>query len=326
MVNRHSLDKLLLFDTITVFDNHRQRMILLKKAMVKNKKSYATFMFIPESQSTVKSFRIPLWFPKAIMISTVFLIIISVVSLSLLSSLKKQHDISKKEIENLTSINNNQKVEIQKLKNDCLSVQRQLEENSIMLNEVKKAVGIEPSEERTVVNINDNISSNEYTTAVIQYEPDLSEEINKIESNFTTLTSEISNQKQEIEDSIAPIKNRLAYLMAKPSILPVNAAITAGYGYRKNPFTSRGTEFHRGIDFAASYGQKISATGDGVVTFAGLTSLYAHNSELLVKQGDKVKKGQAISKAGNTGRSTGTHLHYEIKLNGKNVDPSKYFE
>jgi murein DD-endopeptidase MepM/ murein hydrolase activator NlpD len=57
----------------------------------------------------------------------------------------------------------------------------------------------------------------------------------------------------------------------------------------------------------------------------GFTTLYAHNSKLLVKQGDKVKKGQAITKVGNTGRSTGTHLHYEVKLNGKNVNPSQYF-
>jgi murein DD-endopeptidase MepM/ murein hydrolase activator NlpD len=144
-----------------------------------------------------------------------------------------------------------------------------------------------------------------------------------------------------INDSLGPIKTQLAYLMAKPSIMPVTASITAGFGYRKNPFTSRGSEFHKGVDFAASYGQKVVATGDGIVIFSGwnagygrmvvishgygLSTLYAHNSKLLVKQGDKVKKGQAISHAGNTGRSTGTHVHYEVKLNGKNVNPSKYF-
>lgn len=318
-------------------------MIHLKKAMVKHKKAYATFMFIPESQSTVKSYRIPLWFPKAATVSVIFLMALSFTSLWLFSSLRMQHEASKKEIAALTSINNTQKVEIEKLKKDSTEVQKQLEENSRMLDEVKKAVGISPSEEKTVVNSNnDNVSSEKYTTVVSQNSPDLSKEIHRIESSFIALSSKISSQKQEIEESIGPIKNRLAYLLAKPSILPVNASITAGYGYRKNPFTSRGSEFHQGVDFAAYYGQTVSATGDGIVIFAGwksgygrmviishgygLTTLYAHNSKLLVKQGDKVKKGQAISKAGNTGRSTGTHLHYEVKLNGKNVNPAKYFQ
>jgi murein DD-endopeptidase MepM/ murein hydrolase activator NlpD len=165
--------------------------------------------------------------------------------------------------------------------------------------------------------------------------------IKSIESDFASLTDKIAAQKKVITESMGPIKNKLAYLKAKPSIMPVTASITASFGYRKNPFTSRGSEFHKGTDFAASYGKTVAATGDGIVMFAGwnagygkmviishgygITTLYAHNSKLLVKQGDKVKKGQAISKVGNTGRSTGTHLHYEVKLNGKNVNPTKYF-
>jgi murein DD-endopeptidase MepM/ murein hydrolase activator NlpD len=172
--------------------------------------------------------------------------------------------------------------------------------------------------------------------------PDMSSNISNIETEFVSLSDKIATQKQVINEALGPIKSQLAYLMAKPSIMPVSASITAGFGYRKNPFTSRGSEFHKGTDFAASYGQEIVATGDGIVMFSGwnagygrmviishgygLSTLYAHNSKLLVNQGDKVTKGQAISKAGNTGRSTGTHLHYEVKLNGKNVNPSKYFK
>lgn len=311
--------------------------------MVKHRNNYATFMFIPESQETVKSYRIPLWFPKAAMVFVVFLIAMSCTSLWLFSSLKSQHEASKREIAALTAINSTQKVEIEKLKKESAEVQKHLEENSRMLNEVKKAVGIEPSEEKTVVDSgDDNISFKGYTTVITQNSPDLSNEIRQVESSFIALSGKISAQKQEIEKSIAPIKSRLAYLTAKPSIVPVVASITAGYGYRKNPFTSRGSEFHQGIDFAAYYGQPVKATGDGIVIFSGwqssygkmviishgygLTTLYAHNSKLLVKQGEKVKKGQTIAKAGNTGRSTGTHLHYEVKLNGKNVNPAKYFQ
>lgn len=308
----------------------------MKKALVKNKKNYATFMFVPESQSDVRSFRIPVWFPRFVTISIVLLVIASAACFSILSSLRLQYDMSRKEIKELTAINSSQKVEIEKLQKNSAEIQKQLEENSKLLEDVKRAVGLPESEPAASV-------ENSSTTGLMEKEPvkDMSAEIAGINASFVSLSDSIAAQKQAINASLAPIQKQLAYLMAKPSIVPVTASITAGFGYRKNPFTSRGSEFHSGIDFAASYGQNVSATGDGIVIFAGwnsgygkmviishgygISTIYAHNSKLLVKQGDKVKKGQAISRVGNTGRSTGTHLHYEVRLNGKSVNPSKYF-
>lgn len=318
-------------------------MIHLQKAIVKNKKNYATFMFIPESQSTVKSYRMPIWFPKFVTLSIILLVLASAVSFSILSSLKVQYETSKNEIGKLTVINVSQKAEIEKLQKNSEEVKKQLEENSKMLEEVKRAVGITPAsiEEGTdsspiSLNLGSSVGMLTDTSA-----SDMSAKIDSIGSDFASLSDKIASQKKEISESLGPIKSKLAYLMAKPSIMPVTASITASFGYRKNPFTSRGSEFHQGIDFAASYGSTAVATGDGIVIFSGwnagygkmvivshgygLTTLYGHNSKLLVKQGDKVKKGQAITKVGNTGRSTGTHLHYEIKLNGKSVNPAKYF-
>ena len=318
-------------------------MIHLKKALVKNKINYATFMFIPESQSTVKSYRMPIWFPKFVTVSIILLVLASTACFSILSSLKLQYEISRKEIGTLTSINSSQKNEIEKLQKNSEEVQKQLEENSRMLEEVKKAVGIAPSstEKDTEIKLVSPEESSSVSLLKKKTNPDMSAKIASIESDFTSLADKIAIQKQIINESLGPIKSRLAYLMAKPSIMPVTASITAGFGYRKNPFTSRGSEFHKGIDFAASYGQTVAATGDGIVMFSGwnagygrmviishgygISTLYAHNSKLLVNQGDKVKKGQAITKVGNTGRSTGTHLHYEVKVNGKSVNPSKYF-
>ena len=318
-------------------------MIHLKKALVKNKKNYATFMFIPESQSTVKSYRIPAWFPRFATISIILLVLASAACFSILFSLKLQYEVSKEEIGKLTAINGSQKVKIEKLQKNSEEVQKQLEENSRILEEVKKAVGITPSstDESLKIRLVSPEDSSSVSLLKKETNPDMSEKITSIESDFTSLADKIASQKQVINESMGPIKSKLAYLMAKPSIMPVIASITAGFGYRKNPFTSRGSEFHSGIDFAASYGQTVVATGDGIVIFSGwnagygrmviishgygISTLYAHNSKLLVKQGDKVKKGQAITKAGNTGRSTGTHLHYEVKLNGKSVNPTKYF-
>lgn len=121
-------------------------------------------------------------------------------------------------------------------------------------------------------------------------------------------------------------------------ITPVASyTITSKYGYR----TLNGRrEFHTGVDFAAAYGTKIRAADGGTVTYAGWKgnygklviithddgsqTYYAHCSSLLVSRGDKVYQGQTIAKMGSTGRSTGNHCHFEIRINGKTVNPLKY--
>ncbi len=320
----------------------------LKKAKLKTKNNYATFLFVPESQSTVRTFRMPFWFPRFTFFSIGALIVVSIVCMAGLAYLKYQQEASLEEIHRLASINGQQKGEIEKLMQSASTLQKQLEENSRMLEEVKKAVGIQtPSAAPDIQSDADTISSTgtgalTYDLLTYSKRADLTKDIRALETSFTSLGSGIAAQKQQIADSVKPIRAQVTYLLARPSIYPVAAAITCSFGNRKNPFTSRGSEFHRGIDFGAPYGATVSATGDGVVLFSGwhagygrvvilshgygLTTLYAHNSKLLVKQGDKVKKGSPISKVGNTGRSTGTHLHYEVKLNGKNVNPAKYLQ
>ena len=115
--------------------------------------------------------------------------------------------------------------------------------------------------------------------------------------------------------------------------------MSSRYGARRDPFTGRRT-FHDGIDFAARLGTPIYTVAAGVVTASGrrggygntvevdhgngLVSRYAHNSKILVKVGQKVKKGQRIALMGSTGRSTGSHVHYEILKYGKPVNPNTF--
>jgi murein DD-endopeptidase MepM/ murein hydrolase activator NlpD len=128
-------------------------------------------------------------------------------------------------------------------------------------------------------------------------------------------------------------------LSATPSIMPTNGVITSRFGYRKSPFSGR-SELHKGIDIANKKGTSVVATADGVVIFAGMRGLfgrivtidhghgiithYAHLDKTLKKEGDNVKRGDIIAKMGNSGRSTGPHLHYEVRLNGIPVNPTKY--
>ncbi len=127
-----------------------------------------------------------------------------------------------------------------------------------------------------------------------------------------------------------------------PNSSPVSAAYnSSSYGWRIDPFN--GTKsFHEGLDFTTAIGTPIHAAAGGIVIFAeqapdygkivkidhgsSLETRYAHASKLLVKVGDRVEKGQVIALVGNSGRSTGAHLHYEIRLNGASLDPRKYLQ
>jgi murein DD-endopeptidase MepM/ murein hydrolase activator NlpD len=145
------------------------------------------------------------------------------------------------------------------------------------------------------------------------------------ESSFSTLLKSLESKR-----------NRLA---ATPSLRPVSGWISSNFGYRVSPFTGR-RELHRGLDIATRKGTPIIAPADGVVIFAGkkwlignmialdhgygMLTRYGHLYKILKKKGDRVKRGEVIGKVGNTGRSTGPHLHYEVRLNGVPVNSIKY--
>jgi murein DD-endopeptidase MepM/ murein hydrolase activator NlpD len=116
---------------------------------------------------------------------------------------------------------------------------------------------------------------------------------------------------------------------------------TSGFGYRRDP-KGRGSRMHAGVDLAAPRGTAIFAAADGVVTSAeyergygnvvrmqhefGFETVYAHQSKLRVRPGQLVSRGDQIGDMGSTGRSTGSHLHYEVHVNGKPVNPMTYLE
>jgi murein DD-endopeptidase MepM/ murein hydrolase activator NlpD len=133
-------------------------------------------------------------------------------------------------------------------------------------------------------------------------------------------------------------ESRLKSLMI-PNTRPVDAAVGSGFGFRLDPITGR-TALHTGLDFSADPGTPILAAAGGMVTSTdfhpqygnlleidhgnGLTTRYAHTQRILVKVGDLIKRGQPVALVGNTGRSTGPHLHFEVLVDGVMQDPAKF--
>ena len=124
-----------------------------------------------------------------------------------------------------------------------------------------------------------------------------------------------------------------------PNVWPVQGLVTSPFGSRISPY-GENREMHPGIDIAAAYGSPVAAAGAGQVIFAGrdggygglvvvdhggqLDTLYGHLSALYVREGQHVRRGQPLGAVGATGRATGAHLHYEVRINGAPVDPRRY--
>jgi murein DD-endopeptidase MepM/ murein hydrolase activator NlpD len=149
----------------------------------------------------------------------------------------------------------------------------------------------------------------------------------------------LSSELQQLNDFY---QRQNTLMAATPSIMPVRGYPTGGYGYRLDPFDSSTKDFHPGIDISSPYGSQIVATADGVVTFAanrfgygnaviidhrfGMSTLFGHMSKIAVKTGQQIKRGDVIGYVGNSGRSTGPHLHYEVRLNDRPLNPMKFLE
>lgn len=168
--------------------------------------------------------------------------------------------------------------------------------------------------------------------------------MNPLDRADLTLTFEktsLSAKKMERDLTLLfeRISSKRDLLSATPSVRPTGGWLSSGFGYRKDPFTGR-SKLHKGLDFAANIGTPVYAPADGIVSFAGreggygkivsidhgygLVTRFAHNSKLFVKTGQRVSRWDKISAVGNTGRSSGPHLHYEVRLNGVPVDPENY--
>ncbi|OGO77349.1 MAG: hypothetical protein A2Y23_02710 [Clostridiales bacterium GWB2_37_7] len=159
-------------------------------------------------------------------------------------------------------------------------------------------------------------------------------ELDKLEDNLLKFAKEIEKQILAAQSNSKYVGGAMEWPV------PTSKRITSPFGYRIHPVLKT-KKFHSGMDIAAPTGTNIIASNDGTVIFSGynggygytviidhggqLSTLYAHNSKLLVSKGDKVKRGQIISKMGSTGLTTGPNLHFEVRKNGQYVDPMPYF-
>lgn len=163
--------------------------------------------------------------------------------------------------------------------------------------------------------------------------------VEKMREDLMNLEHRASNQEESFTELKDYLSQRSVKLASTPSILPAKGWVTSNYGSRVSPFTGV-PQHHTGMDIANRIGTQVVASADGIVVQAGkdgslgkfitishgygIKTTYGHLSDIQVKAGQKVKRGAQIGLMGNTGRSTGPHLHYAVSVNGLNVNPEKY--
>ncbi|MDA8347182.1 MAG: M23 family metallopeptidase [Thermaerobacter sp.] len=152
------------------------------------------------------------------------------------------------------------------------------------------------------------------------------------------LLTHLKAVQQELPVVLTAAEQRAEFLAHKPDMLPVNGPITSWFGWRPNPFTGTGREFHPGLDIAVPIGTPVLSVGAGVVIYAGwrpggygyyvkvnngyrMETYFAHNSKVLVHVGETVTRGQVLAVSGTTGRSTGPHVYFGIDYRGVPVNP-----
>jgi len=164
-------------------------------------------------------------------------------------------------------------------------------------------------------------------------------DMSNLQQQIDQIRASIDLRRESQEEVHGFLTEQSSLLSSKPSGLPSRGWLTSNFGIRKSPFSNERT-MHEGVDIAARVGTPVYSTAAGIVSQAqyengygklvvidhgyGYKTFYGHNSKLIVKVGQRVKRGDLIAASGNTGSSTGAHVHYEVRLNGVPLNPRKF--
>jgi murein DD-endopeptidase MepM/ murein hydrolase activator NlpD len=234
----------------------------------------------------------------------------------------------------LNKENKQQKEQLVALAKEIEGIGKSLKELKNMDNKLRTMVNLETREDRTqFLGIggveNSALSSDKAQRRLVQM----------MHQSLSAFKTEISLQKTEKVELSELLETQKSILACTPSIWPAKGWISSSFGNRISPFTNE-KEFHSGMDICAKFHSPIVAPADGVVVGTGtdygygrfirishgygLKTVYGHLDKTHVKSGQRVKRGQEIGMVGNTGRSTGPHVHYEVHVNGLPVNPHRY--
>lgn len=317
--------------------------------MIKNR--FYTLVLIPEKSSKLRKVILPTWVMRGFIIGVGLIGIVGFMMVMDYWYVMGQID----EIKELKIENRKLRSQVQVYQNRMETIENTLNRIDTFSTRLKIITNIEDRESLvSKVNSQQDLpdsamnvgirmpASLEEIEAMDEHDPERQEierENRILDLRFTRLQSKSLLSEQTLEDLYELLSDQKDLLSALPTRKPASGTYTSGFGIRPSPYGGR-ERMHEGIDIANYIGTNIFTTAAGIVKFAGqkpgygrlvvidhgygMETWYGHVRQLLVREGEKVKRGGLIAKMGNSGRSTGPHVHYEVRVHGIPVDPLSY--
>ncbi len=292
-------------------------------------------MFLPGPNERVRSLSISKSILKTVFLSLGALLILS------LYLIYEYNDVKDKiwELQSVRQELMQQKAQVQSFALNLLDYKRQMFLLRDLDTKLRRVVSLGPRDKaQQVLGMGgpDELGIQNLTT---MGEKNQEEALKEMHQELTQLKGAASKQEVSLQLLFEYFEDKRSLYASTPSTWPLRGWITSPFGRRISPFTGI-PSFHEGVDIAAKTGTPVMATADGVVVKAGFSTgygnmveishgygmktVFGHNSRLNVKAGQWVRRGEVISFVGDTGSSTGPHLHYEVRLNDLPVNPIKY--
>lgn len=283
---------------------------------------YLKLILVPESGNRVKPLRISRLFLCISLCS----LLLGIGLFTFFAWSYVSHRIDYQELQRLRVESSNQRQNLQRLVLDVERLQQELGTLAMAEARIRQLANLEGEERLLPIAMGGQPDPGSYG-------------IDDIQQQINTLQIEIELRRQSQQNVRNLLNDEISISRSTPKGWPTRGWLSSYFGKRKSPFTGR-TVMHEGLDIAANTGTPVTVTADGIVarveyspTYGntvvidhgyGYQTLYAHNSRNLVKVGQRVKRGDRIAQVGNTGMSTGSHLHYEVHLNGVPINPRTF--
>lgn len=306
---------------------------------------YYTFLMIPEKTASVKSWTLPGWMLKGGLLTALFIAALgSMMLMDYYYVMRRIDENREMKIENRRL---RQQVQIYKnrmttLESSMQRIQTFATRLKVMTNIEDRSSALQGLQTSSLPDASENIPKRAERVEIAEQIP-LDAESRTIQAGMEKQFSFLGQNALEVETQLQDLYELLidqkGFLAALPSRKPTVGYFTNGFGVRHSPFGDF-DKMHEGTDIANRPGTPIRATANGTVKFAGgkpgygktividhgygLETWYAHARTLLAKKDDTVRRGQKIALMGSTGRSTGSHVHYEVRVHGIPVDPLTY--